>query len=561
VQPTSRPILLLTLEYLNDMRLTHRPDLVALVLITLLGTSPRRGAAQPARGRAGCIGSALIMEMSAARARSRPVAAWAAQVADRTVDPNDEAYENSNDPAQCRRLAVLALGFHGADAVPVLIRNLRTGLGTPFEVPTAVYDAAFSRIGAPAVEPLMALLTPAQAALSGVVLEVLASMGPSSLSATQTRLIALFPQLPVAIQSAALSAIAAAGPHTPQRLSLLLGLAQTAPDVSIRALALRSLRPFGSAAHPADAAIVTALSSSTPDLREAALLLFMGDAWVPHVEGTPTYPGIGTPDAAVPTLIRMLSDSLLGEGAELALERAGPIAVPSYRLILAGSNDVARGHVLDVIASSDPQLAGTGDLVPEVAHRIDADTGVLRLRGIAALEHIGGSTPTGRATAMTALRRLLQHRDQNTRARAAESMITVFGDTAGVISLLIAKLATDPVDDRSAVRGLVKTGAAATAALYEATHAPRPETRALAIDALGDIRPFASATMTVMIAALRDPAPLVRGYAAFNLANAEAEGRDALPALTTALRDPDANVRRSAAATIAKIHGFMDGSH
>jgi HEAT repeat protein len=534
--------------------------LTTLLLLAFIVSLPERAVAQSAHATTGCVGTPLT-EMSAGRARSLPVAAWAAQAADRTVDPNDEAYENSMSPAGCRRLAVLALGYHGAAAVPVLIRTIRTGLRRPFAVASSVYDSAFARIGMPAVEPLMALLSPPTQPLSPAAVTALAAMDSAALGATQPRLIALVPQLPDSLQLPALVAIAAAGPRTQQRFALLVSLAQSASAPSVRAQALWSLLPFGTAAHAADAAIVAGLSSSTPELREAALVMLTGDAGVPHAEGSPTHPGIGTPDAALPVLLDLLGDSSVGSAASSALSHAWHVPTAGYRRILTERDDRARSSVLWLLASSDPHAPGIDGLVPLVASRISSDTGWVRWNGIGALAHIGPSTTASQSLARTAVLSLMQHPDTETRARAAESLIGLSSDTNAVISTLMTRLESDPVAERSAVRGLVKVGSAATPSLYAALRAPRAETRALALDALGDIRPFLAATTTLMVSALRDSSPLVRNYAAINLANAEAGGRIAIPSLTAALRDPDAEVRRNAAGAIAKIHVSMEGSH
>ena len=292
-----------------------------------------------------------------------------------------------------------ALGYFGAPAVPVLIRVMMDADRKPYEIGRSSFDTAFVRIGEPAAAPLAELVSSRTSSdMLDRVLGHLAALGPAA-ARTQPALMARIRTLNPDAQVAALQAIKATGEKTPERLALLLDLSANGSTSSVRAEAMRGLLPFGAAVRPASSVLTAAIASPDTLLRAAALNVLGGDdPYEPRAVGSVRLPGIGTPSEAVPSLIRMLSDSTWSQKASLALRFAGPEAVPHLKAVLASGRDPARLEVLDILANTDPRTMGTVALVPDVVRSLSGlDTMSVRSAGFRALQHIGTATPAAKA--------------------------------------------------------------------------------------------------------------------------------------------------------------------
>ncbi len=119
---------------------------------------------------------------------------------------------------------------------------------------------------------------------------------------------------------------------------------------------------------------------------------------------------------------------------------------------------------------------------------------------------------------------------------------------------LIARLSSDDEDlRRNAGYGLAAVGPAAVSALEEAAGAERPETRAAAVDVLGDMGLPAAPAVATLQAALKDEDDQVRIRAAYALGNVGDAATAAIPSLVDALDDPDDWVVRHCLLALAKL--------
>ena len=106
---------------------------------------------------------------------------------------------------------------------------------------------------------------------------------------------------------------------------------------------------------------------------------------------------------------------------------------------------------------------------------------------------------------------------------------------------------------RNAGYGLAAAGPAAVPALEEAARAERPETRAAAVDALGDMGLPAAPAVATLQAALKDEEDEVRTRAACALGNVGVAAEAAIPSLVDALDDPGDWVVRHCLLALAKL--------
>lgn len=135
--------------------------------------------------------------------------------------------------------------------------------------------------------------------------------------------------------------------------------------------------------------------------------------------------------------------------------------------------------------------------------------------------------------------------------QAAYSLAAMGGQA---VPELTTRLSSDNEDlRRNAGYGLAAIGVSAVPALEEAARAERVETRAVAVDALGDMgRPAASATGTLQTA-LKDENGNVRMYAARALGNVGDAATAAVPSLIDALDDAEDWVVRDSLLALAKL--------
>ena len=125
---------------------------------------------------------------------------------------------------------------------------------------------------------------------------------------------------------------------------------------------------------------------------------------------------------------------------------------------------------------------------------------------------------------------------------------------APAVPELIASLSSgDEGLRRNAGYGLAAAGPAAVPALEEAARAERPETRAAAVDALGDMGLPAAPAVATMQAALKDEEDEVRTGAAYALGNVGEAAEAAIPSLVDALDDPGDWVVRHSLLALAKL--------
>ena len=89
----------------------------------------------------------------------------------------------------------------------------------------------------------------------------------------------------------------------------------------------------------------------------------------------------------------------------------------------------------------------------------------------------------------------------------------------------------------------------------EAQADSRPEVRAQAVRALGNVGPEIPEVVPALIKALGDPDPGIRGQAALALLKFGPAAKDAIPALTKAQNDEDETVRELATKALERIDG------
>ena len=160
-----------------------------------------------------------------------------------------------------------------------------------------------------------------------------------------------------------------------------------------------------------------------------------------------------------------------------------------------------------------------------------------------------GSHGNGGDTGELAAR--LADADETTCFQAAYSLAAM---GAPAVPELISLLSSGDEDlRRNAGYGLAAVGSAAVPALEEAAGVDRPETRAAAVDALGDMGLPAAPAVATLQTALRDEEEEVRTKAAYALGNVGAAATAAIPSLVDALDDPRDWVVRHSLLALAKL--------
>jgi|GEM_PF-1779595 len=122
-----------------------------------------------------------------------------------------------------------------------------------------------------------------------------------------------------------------------------------------------------------------------------------------------------------------------------------------------------------------------------------------------------------------------------------------------VTALLEACSDKEPPIDSDAADTLASYGAAVVPTLLRALNRPEAGIRAVAAQALGNVRPKPKDAIPALIKALKDPVPNVRGSAACGLCGMGRAAHQAVPSLAAALRDKDDEVRRLAALALLSL--------
>jgi len=227
-------------------------------------------------------------------------------------------------------------------------------------------------------------------------------------------------------------------------------------------------------------------------------------------------------DATTSDLICSLGDADMEVRwkAALALEKAGPAAVPSLIAALTDANVYVR--------------QGAARVLGNIGRR------------------------TGEATA--ALVKALRDPDPKVREHAAEALGELKASDPAAVQALVAALAdADPFVVGRAAASLSMIGPEALAALVAALRDKDDHVRAAAAVAIGKMGDAGLPALPALIAALEDGAADVRWNAANDLGAMGGPAREAAPALVDRLSDADQDVRWAAGLALRAIDpGVMD---
>ena len=145
----------------------------------------------------------------------------------------------------------------------------------------------------------------------------------------------------------------------------------------------------------------------------------------------------------------------------------------------------------------------------------------------------------------------LEDENETTRFQAAYRLGAIGED--GVAALARGLESDDEELRRAASYGLAAAEGCAVSALEEAASSERADTRAEAVDTLGNMGLAAAPSAATLGKALKDDDGTVRANAAYALGNIGAAAADAIPALIDGLDDSEEWVVRNSSLTLARL--------
>jgi len=490
----------------------------------------------------------LVAQLSASDVASRREASY--QIARRGPAAKDAvpalitALADGDKQVWSMAIATLAeLGPLSADAIPALIAGLdprqksgpryRKGAEVPFR---SAY--ALSRIGAPAIPPLLEVLKSQDSVARGAAARALGGMGPVAKEAILPLIENLRFDPPMERRETveALGAIgreavapladALANPQALIRAGAALALAQVGADAKPIAAKVAGL-----ATTEKDAAVRGALFTAIPKLgvepaRGVAILVAGArddDAAVRHAATNAIYVYRTAQPQLVAALTALLRDPnpTASERAAAVLGRLGPVSAPAVEALL----EMAR------------QRVPANPIYLETLGRIGADAtpGILR-----ALEK--------------------ENPDSITKDHWSVRCVPIIGGEA--LPELARALTRPKVSLRIfAARGLRELGAVAAPAfdaIQAATADADPRVRAAALGALVGTRAHGVVAMSKVESALKDPDAIVRIAAAGLVEELGERARSVAPTLLAALGDADAKVRAAVVDALPAVAGAAE---
>ena len=299
------------------------------------------------------------------------------------------------------------------------------------------------------------------------------------------------------VRTAALEALAAAGPAARAELAAVNRLFRADSEGDVRAAAARALGRMGP---PAEAvgALADALRDPNGQVRAAALEAIGGI-------------GPANADAAEALARRMDPFSTDASVVVAALERIGPAGIPHMRPLLKGGGVETRCQAALALGCMGPQAAAL------LAEALRDPTDEVKIAAAGALGRLG--PPAGGAVA---------------------ELIALTADTNGTLR-------------HEAARAVVRVGAPAVGPLTAALAARKGYSRWHVISALGEIGPSARAALPALAALLdANDDGVVRGRAATAMGRIGPPER-VVPALIKAVGDGDSYVRWRAAEALGKL--------
>ena len=440
-----------------------------------------------------------------------------------------KALEDADKQVRTNSLgAIAALGRDAAEAIPALLAGLTGGpaKGRPREREQVVFRSAhaLSRIGTPAVPPLIQALAAEDPSLRSGAARALGGMGPSAVDAVPA-LISNLGHADAGVRQETVDALAAVGPGAAAKLLEAL----TGAEPLQRAGAASALG--GTGAKEAGAALMVHLSHESDVKVRAAMLVSaarLGD----------------NPAQLGPLLVEALKseDDTLNRAAIDALvttRPVHPVAVPLLTALLQDP-DVKRSSRAAVVLGGIGREATSAapDLVAVIAKQeqptpayLDALAQLGEPAIAAVLASIGSLPP-----------------EAITGGHWSVACLQSFG--SGAVSALTAALSHPERAPRiAAVRALGRLGkdaASSEAALLKALSDPEPHLRGQALAALGAVTAAPKLLLPRVEAALKDSAAPVRAGAFQLVPMLEHHGRALMPAVIAGLQDSDEQVRQAA---------------
>ncbi|HEV7403535.1 MAG TPA: HEAT repeat domain-containing protein [Chthoniobacteraceae bacterium] len=433
-------------------------------------------------------------------------------------------------------LAVIAsIGPDAAETVPIIIQNLDPGKakpGTARDRQQLLVRSAFalSKIGAPALPPLIAALEDANAPRRAGAARALGEMGPAAAAAAPALvknvghadetvrletadalgqigapavapLIAALPDPDEKVRQGAANALAQIGKPAIDAAKPLAALLAKETAVPVRAAALVALSRVGAAPEVAVPLLVEGALNDDAEVRHAAINGLLGNRAL-------------TEKAVSPLIAALRSDSLpRRQRVALVLGRMGPTAKPAVPSLIEHAHrettEPAYGDALSAIGAPAIPL-----LVEQIATRgtpAEHEWIFKALRGI-------GAPAVGPLTAALA--------SQNPAVRAGAA---------------------------SAFTGMSITAPEAIKALVALVGDKDPTVRAAALRAVSGIRSEQASVLPKVEAALGDPNPQVRQAAAAALAAMGAVGKLGVDGLLELLKDPDLTTQRNTLQSIGSL--------
>jgi HEAT repeat protein len=314
------------------------------------------------------------------------------------------------------------------------------------------------------------------------------------------------------------------------------------PDAGVRANAAHALGDLGANAQVAVPALLRALGDDSEAVRRLALEALRK---------------IGAPGKDdVPLLVAALKgrNPAARRYAAGALGQVGPDARPAAAALVAALRDGDAGL-------RQSAARALGQLGPDAKERAlpalldalgddDAEVRAAAAEGLAALPLDAGD--------VSALLKLLRHRDAPVRAQAARALGKVGPEARKAVEALgEAVQDRNPAVRQAALEGLAGIGPDAAAVVEDVAGAlqdPRKEVRRAAVEALGGIGPEAKTAAKALAAALADPDLRPDAVVALGrIGPAAAQAREVVTGLVALLEERDEALRDKAVAALAKV--------